>query len=77
VGQLGEGLLQTGQRDLRQLDLRALSLSDAQRTEVWGRRARKGRLSLKLVVKENSSGAGGREAICLRTQIQSTPQMWT
>lgn len=62
MGQLGEdlGLLQTGQRDWRQLDLRALSLSDMARRRRFGDREReqyglrKGRLSLKLVVKENS-----------------------
>ncbi len=40
LGQLGEGLglLQTGQRDWRQLDLRALSLSDLARRKRFGDR---------------------------------------
>ena len=52
----GQGLLQTGQRDWRQLDLRALSLSDMARGRRFGDREwkqyrlRKERLYLKLVI---------------------------
>lgn len=72
MGQLGEGLglLQTGQRDWRQLDLRALSLSDIARRRRFGHREweqygfRKGRLSLKLVAEENSSTPGKKRGFC-------------
>lgn len=60
----GQGLLQTGQRDWRQLDLRALSLSGMARGSRFEDRKweqyglENGRLSLQLVVKQNGRVPG-------------------